>query len=459
MFRKKIMAISLLIALLILFFISVYRAADESPYAENYLDKSKSHRMIVFIHGTFGAVVGLTSFPSLLSDSLSGTFYKKTLAVLRKKKFFYATQPLLGLGLTSFKPSLENSPKSSRCAIKPISQSYDHIANYVSDDPAIRHYYAFGWSGLLSQKSRQKESIRLMNQLHQEVLKFRREGINPQITLLCHSHGGNVALNMGIISSLLTAEKNELFDLVSSDSSICENKKLLNRLPEFGAQAKTSDEKRWDYRPAIPDWHIDQLTLLATPLQEETDFAAVSSFFNNVHSYYSFDDHIQGKDLVTTKKLFSEQRFNRIEEKLRTKNLFLPPGLKQLRIMCNREFSQDETRIIPRGAFLNDPGHKEFWFIVFPLRFNSSAIKPLPVVTLCPLIDELLRQEPLACDVDINISSRGLFLSLSMQHHGCKNVLVKYSVEKTFFENLRQSLYQWRQKGFVSQFLESIHLL
>ena len=186
---------------------------------------------------------------------------------------------------------------------------------------------------------------------------------------------------------------------------------------------------------------------------------STSSFFNNVYSYYSFDDHIQGKDLVSTKKFFSEQRFNRIEEKLRNKNLFLPPKLKQLRIMCNREFSRDEKRIISRGAFLNDPGHKEFWFIVFPLSLNSSAIKPLPVVTLCPLINELLRQEPLACDVDINLSSRGSFLSLSLQHHGCKNVLAKYSVEKTFFENLRGALYQWRQKGFVSQFLESIHVL
>ncbi len=166
----------------------------------------------------------------------------------------------------------------------PISQYHDTDQLYKIADALINtcpeqfnadHYYTFGWSGKLSFTERKKaaqelyQSIVSLNKSYQET-----HGQPPHIRVITHSHGGNVALSM--------------------------------------AKVKQSDE------PFI----IDELVLLACPVQEKTKHLIAHDCFNRVYSLYSSGDIIQIIDPQglyqnsKTDKLFSEHTFNH-HEKLR----------------------------------------------------------------------------------------------------------------------------------------------
>jgi len=59
------------------------------------------------------------------------------------------------------------------------------------------HFYIFGWSGKLNHPERQNGARQLYHALKELVLFYQKKySTNPQITIIAHSHGGNVALNM-----------------------------------------------------------------------------------------------------------------------------------------------------------------------------------------------------------------------------------------------------------------------
>lgn len=108
-------------------------------------------------------------------------------------------------------------------------------------------FYAFGWSGKLSNQER----LNAAQTLYVELTKIIEEyiahyGTYPVIRLLTHSHGGNVALNLAFIQ--------EKF-----------NKNL----------------------------HIDSLVLLACPVQKNTMPCTRNVMFKHIYSLYSSLDMVQ----------------------------------------------------------------------------------------------------------------------------------------------------------------------
>lgn len=437
------------------------KAAAQTPKNQDSLkDAQKTHRMIIFVHGTFGAVTGLLSLPSIVKDKLTGSLYKKMVRRLRKEQFFYSSQPLLKRGLVKFDPSFENNDEQQFYAVHPVSKSFDLMSTQTKNADEIRHYYAFGWSGLLSQSRRRKESVRFLNELHEEIEKLKKNGIHPKITILCHSHGGNVALNMGVIADILRGKKSSEIHSIGHDGALKENQDLLQSLPTREVAQTAQRQKRWDYKPFVPEWSIDQLVLLASPLQPETDFGALSPLFSSVYNCYSNDDHIQTKDWLSTSRYFSERRFDRIEKILRIHGQTLPSKLTQVRIMLNREILSEENKIASGMSFFVDPGHKEFWFLVFPRNAVRHVVKPLPIVCLFPVIHDLLGLTAGNLDVDVNIASRYGQLWLSAHAHGQTKILETKQIAKEFFAAMRESVYKWKQKkNFFAGILQDVHLL
>ena len=432
---------------------ALFAQKDESSLK----DAQKTYRMIIFVHGTFGAVTGLLSLPSIVRDKLTGSLYKKMVRRLRKEHFFYSSQPLLTRGLVKFDPSFENNDEQKFYAVHPVSKSFDLMSTQTKNAHEARHYYAFGWSGLLSQSRRRKESVRFLNE---EVEKLRKNGITPKITILCHSHGGNVALNMGILANILRGEKNIELHGIEHEVALKENYELLQSLPARESALTAQKQKRWDYKPSVPDWCVDQLVLLASPLQPETDFGALSPFFSSVYNCYSNDDHIQTKDWLSTSRYFSERRFDRIEKILRLNGQILPSKLTQVRIMLNREILSEENKIVSGMSFFVDPGHKEFWFLVFPRNVARHVVKPLPIVCFFPVIHDLLTLVVGNLDVDVNIASRYGQLWLSAHVHGQTKILETKQIAKEFFAAMRDSIYGWKQrKSFFAGMLQDVHLL
>lgn len=178
--------------------------------AELQLDRvEKTHRIVLFVHGTFGSTLGLLDIPSVMKDNLKGSLYTKTARSMRKDRFFFCTQPLLDRGLRSFVPTSNRTSDDGGFAVYPIGSCFEKMAQHAWGDGEVRHYYVFGWSGLLSQSKRRQEALRLLNELNEEVKKFKKRNITPKITIVSHSHGGNVVLNMGLLVAELSGHAYE----------------------------------------------------------------------------------------------------------------------------------------------------------------------------------------------------------------------------------------------------------
>lgn len=118
-----------------------------------------------------------------------------------------------------------------------------------SEQFPLETFYSFVWSGGISAADRLFAADRLYSDLTTLVEEYQKEyGVYPLIRLISHSHGGNVALNLVMIQH----EKKPSQSLV-----------------------------------------IDQLILLACPVQEATMKLARDPMFKTIFSLYSSLDMIQ----------------------------------------------------------------------------------------------------------------------------------------------------------------------
>jgi hypothetical protein len=111
------------------------------------------------------------------------------------------------------------------------------------------HCYAFGWSGELNSSARKEAAHDLLKELR--TIQKSYAGTPSTFRLITHSHGGNVALSLKIAA--------ERYD---------------NRVP----------------------LSIDELILLACPVQVETAEYASSTLFKKVYSIHSHHDLLQVLD-------------------------------------------------------------------------------------------------------------------------------------------------------------------
>jgi hypothetical protein len=155
------------------------------------------------------------------------------------------------------------------------------MAKILSDKDSQRFqfdkFYSFGWSGKLSAREREaqgkvllQECVKLRDNLEKEL------GTKPQVCIITHSHGGGLTLNL----------------------------------------PKAKDEK-------LKDFVIDELVLLACPVQKITSSQLKDPIFKKVYHFYSQIDLLQIADPQGVSKhakeykkqthesvpLFSERRF------------------------------------------------------------------------------------------------------------------------------------------------------
>jgi len=136
--------------------------------------------------------------------------------------------------------------------IKSIDKKY-HIRKIadrlIEEDPkrfCKKHFYIFGWSGKVNFIARKEAAQELYNKLEILVSKYyKKYNCIPHIRLITHSHGGNVALN----SSLFKKKENH--------------------------------------------FKINELILLACPVQEATKQLIEDPFFERCYSFFSKTDIIQ----------------------------------------------------------------------------------------------------------------------------------------------------------------------
>jgi hypothetical protein len=112
------------------------------------------------------------------------------------------------------------------------------------------HFYILSWSGVLSSKCRLEAARILLRDLRKISTQYEKKyGTKPEICLITHSHGGNVALNLAIVND-----------------------------------------------PADP-LIINKLVMLAVPVQIETKDYVKAPCFKKTYSLYSSYDMIQIGDM------------------------------------------------------------------------------------------------------------------------------------------------------------------
>ncbi len=148
---------------------------------------------------------------------------------------------------------LTRTPKGlhSLSTLNQESKSYTLLTALSQADPKQfphESIYTFGWSGKLDGPSRKKYAQRLYTALGELTATYKREyGMAPPITLISHSHGGNVVLNMA----------------------------PLNQRREIT---------------------VTKTILLACPVQKETALWSSNSLFGSVYSLHSHVDLVQIMD-------------------------------------------------------------------------------------------------------------------------------------------------------------------
>ncbi len=419
----------------------------------------EKHHLIVFVHGTFGAMLSLLDAPGVMRDKVDGSLYARALQRMRTNEFFFVSRPMGHAGLTKFEPSFTRNGSFGFFAAYPIAQAFELVAQKTHLADEKRHYYLFGWNGLLSQSSRRVEAVRLLNQLSAEVKKFHDQGIEPKITLLCHSHGGNVALNMGLMVSMLRGQEVCTTRGVVREKSQKKLRLFLDFLPIQEKIQNQKGEKKWDYAPVNPAWNVTNVVLLATPIQPETDAAIFSSFFGAVYNCYSLGDSIQVSDWISTRRYFSERRFDRIQQLLAAQGEVLPKKLIQMRIMVGRKKTKD-GKLARRALFYADPTHKDFWFLGYTWRSALHAFRPFPVLVLFPMLYEITQRTSCAADCDVNIARRsdGIFFEVTARNQ--RGIVAESILDHAFFDDLRQQAKAWSGNGgLLGPLLRWLHVI
>ena len=164
---------------------------------------------------------------------IHGTKITSAIIPVKQVKEFFDCEP--GLNKANSLHDRYQIRKIAQTLIKHDSQEFPE------DD-----FYLFGWSGKLSYAAREKAARHLHRSLSRLVdIYQRRYNITPKIRIITHSHGGNVALNLA------------------------------------GIQQNNSNLS------------IEELILLACPVQDETEYFIENELFKNIYSLYSATDMVQ----------------------------------------------------------------------------------------------------------------------------------------------------------------------
>lgn len=432
----------------------------------------------IFVHGTFGTTMGVLSLQSLLKDEVRGTAYRGVNKEMRDNPVFFQTQPILKRGLHAITPSFDKQEGVENLyAVYPITKAFDEFLRATFQNDFDQKYYTFGWSGLISQHRRRFEAIRFFNALQEEIMMLKRQNIEPKIRIIAHSHGGNLCLNLGAIDAILKAKTLSSLHKYSTDPATDDSvKKMLEIMKMLGSKelaATTFDvQKKLDYVPVEKNMCIDELILLGTPIQSETEYFLMAPIFKTIYNVYSDQDEVQRLDWVSTRSKMSRQRVDELVVAQSIKNKTTSARIVQIKIMYERDvvraLDQQEGLVVKvaqqQASFIDqllgaasggkDPDHRALWFVGFgkhqPIEMQSYIL-PLPTSVVMAPILALIARNKMHSDVDINIVLQDNFLKFFLMKHQDDKVVDNISVHKALFDEIKQKIMQWVPSKNLSQ--------
>lgn len=427
------------------------------PFWRTPIERESDQWINVFIHGTFGSTAGLLDLNAVRNDEIEGTAYKRLVLMMRNNPIFSLEQPLLPeRGLVEIRPTFEITDPANRRAAYPLLKAFDMVNSAVVAPQQQNRYYLFGWSGLLSQRRRRKEAVRLYNALVEERDRLRAQGFNPKIRILAHSHGGSVALNLGGIKEALEGE----WSILPSQAVDMRVQRVQSSMLNFLKTLPTQSPELSPNKPYALDYLpnkvlvVDELVMFGTPIQIETAYFARSDLFGTVYNIYSDEDCVQEIDWLSTAEGYSDKRFDGLSL-AKSEDATEQSRIVQVKLTISRQVAMPGQR---RGRLrwwrvllglddierkTQDPTHRELWFIVPPDKDEQSILKPVPVAVFTPAIIKLINEHLTLNDVDIDFSINDQRLLLRLFDHGQDKVKATTTVPNALLCSLKERLQTW----------------
>ncbi len=430
--------------------------------------------MNVFIHGSFKVFLGFLSFSQVVNDNLKESPYKKITKKLRTDDFFFRGQAMLQQGLIRIIPSFDlASTGNKKLAAFPIIQAYRVIDELITHNNNHDLYYTFGWSGLISQQRRRKESIRLYNAIQEELKALKKQGIKPKIRFIVHSHAGNLSLNLAAINKIMASGIFLSTPTFSSNHDEQESiEKMLEEFKKLPARPDISHKKtqrRFDYVPDQAPLTIDELIMFGVPIQPETEPFFLSDTFKYIYHFYSDEDVAQQLDWVSTRNYISGQRISDAILQAATQQK-KAPRIIQAKIMYDRPYKTEirdkngtpttatilENIAQVASSFLSkvfqyratkDPSHKDFWCFGWDDEASAdpSSLSPLPTVIMTSLLVATLKAlDPAYSDLDINITTTKTNVVVHVTTHNNDEVMQEKVLPIGIVEQIKEQVKPWQ---------------
>lgn len=342
---------SITLRYLIIIVVSIYlqtlleNKKDSALQSLNYLIETDAtvtteHRDIwltVFVHGTIVLHPRflIENIPALKKDRGEETLYGQVISDSRSAPFLFQNQAIQEPGLHIISEPF--------CRRGYASGALAYILEALNYRQSLNYYYTFGWSGLISESTREQAGAQLYHELAMEIERYKQKGIVPKVRVIGYSHGGNVCLNMAR-------------DVIESP------------------------------------WHVDELVIMGTPVQPTTDYLITNQLFKKKYVIFSLGDSVQKHDMFSSHsaRYFSDKQ-----------DFDLPCSLTQIQLRIAKRVSSDHD-ITPRehSFFYKrplSPGHIELWFFGWTPNYyrNRYPFYPLPTVAFVPYIIQQIQNQVL----------------------------------------------------------------
>lgn len=324
----------------------------------NALDSSASKQVWVnvFIHGIISIkpLVTLSNFMRFLTDNVYDSPYAQTIELMRQDPFFYQNQPVQQNGLIPVDMHNHKPGAAASC----MANIFAHVNALNEVEPTTQLFYTFGWSGLLSRAARYCDAKILFQELEKLVPQLQSQGINPKIRIVGYSHGGTLGIKLAMV-------------------------------------------KRIEH--IMPNFQVDELIILGTPIQYDTDYLIADPLFKKVYNVFSRGDRFQKLDFFSCGEFFSEQiftphcGFEKLPDKLvQVEIRLIRKKGEQCKPLCPTDEHQPllyDGKRCTRAIRNVSPGHTEMWFWGWtPLHYRKTLpLYPLPVAAILPYVLNALK--------------------------------------------------------------------
>lgn len=349
----------------------------------------------IFVHGTHGSLLSSLSLPNVFHGKTAGTLYEHAQHHWRKNSWSYYNGLMGKPGLIEI--DLDSDNRECHSMAKPLLQAYDYLWRQMVDNPGEARYLLLGWNGKLSQHDRFTEALHSYALVSDYITLLQQQGYQVVTRVFTHSHGANKILWWGGIAACL-------------NGWLPREAKQLDYLKRFAPLIKKARIEKC----LSETFRVDELIMLAAPIQEETKWLCWMPFFGKVWHVYSDNDTMQVADFISTHARKSFRRLDLHADRPMLDESISLADVRQIKIMVDRTMGvtgyrlSEVTRLralsLVRGGnalghFPTDPSHADFWFVNW--HNKTSSLGYVPVVCLVPLIAAAAEQ---SCCVDSDVN-------------------------------------------------------